>query len=520
MLPPVSVISASSSAVTPREVLAATEALASQTTAPDGALALSLAVNSSVEGKLNMLLINARERMINSLFAVIDAVSRSLALPRDAGETNAAYALRLADTVSGLSPKEMSALQQSLAARGQTAPLALVAAALHDPAGPEAAQLVAYLEVVRYKEKDLATRTVVASYGQNDGNAETGTKTPAAPVRSAPAQAAMLAAPPVTQPPQSALRTQPTDPVPQSGRAPEPVDAPEPPAAGQARPDAATYPPTPQPATARMQSAAGPTPQPARPEAANTPAQIEASTDPATAPRANQQIQADIKEGLKVVFDRLVQATGTQLLQTLDEAAPLADKAIAQALIADMIDGTELSSLPAPDLARTAPSATAVPNAPVTQPIANRAETPILAAAAGQAAEDRPEQAPSLERQAPVLPSVLPPGVAVGFVTAPYAPAIDAVKRKDAGRIDRVDEVDDDQQDEQGHQAKQDAEPEDEPETPAEEALDMLEAHADEEQQGATAARFNRSELAVLPRPAPAEPPASRGYDLYRRMGA
>lgn len=497
MLPPVSAVSASSAAVTPREVIAAAETLAGQPSSPDGTVALSLAINSGVEGKLNMLLINARERMINSLFAVIDAVSQSLALPRDAGESNAAYALRLADAMSAQAPKEMAALQQRLSAQGQNAPLLLVAAALHDPTGPEAAQLVAYLEVVRYKEKDLATRTVVASYGQNDGNAETGAKSPAGPVRSAPAQAAMLPTPAVALPAQPTSRMQPAGPVQpivplQRGfDTPSPaVTAPQHPADAQARADAA-----PQPAALRSQT--------------------QTSADSAPAPLVNQQIQADIKEGLKVVFDRLVQATGTQLLQTLAEAEPLADKVIAQALVADMIDETVLNSLPAPDLTRSAPQAlTALPAA---VPVSSPAATPASLAAVSQMAEDRPEPtAAPLAQQA----SALPAGLAVGFVTTPYAPAGGVAEKKDPSRIDRVDAVDDDEHDGPDHQAQQDAEPEDEPETPAEEALDMLEAHPDEPQTAAGAKGFQRASLAALPRPAPAEPLPSRGYDLYQRMGA
>jgi hypothetical protein len=46
----------------------------------------------------------------------------------------------------------------------------MIAEALKNPTGPEAARIVAYLEIVRYKDRDLAARAVVRSYGQNDAS--------------------------------------------------------------------------------------------------------------------------------------------------------------------------------------------------------------------------------------------------------------------------------------------------------------------------------------------------------------
>jgi hypothetical protein len=464
-------------------------------------------------------------------------------LPQDPGEGNAAYALRLADTMTELPPKQMADLQRQLAVQGQAAPLALVAAALHNPGGPEAAQLVAYLEVVRYKDKDLATRSVLASYGQNDGSGEPETaaaRTPISTVAPVTTPATAAAVPPQPGPAAGKM------PAPPAGTAP--LELAELPAAdtetevtaSTAPPaqEAAAEPPAQLPSSPpSLAAAARPLPTLANPvaeqlatiapdvvaEAADVP--VEQPTADEAVPRVILQIRSDVQEGLKAVFDRLVIVTGAELLQTMAEAEPQADKAIAQALIADMIDGTELAGLPlhengsAAQRAALASNSSSVP--PDVDTVADTVE--VDPDVQSQQMADTPEATQDTARQ---QPATFVPGLAVGFVTTPYAPAEDVVTSKDPMRIDRVDAVDDDEHEDPNH-GQQHAGAEDEPETSAEEALEMLAAEPDgsvaaaEEQPAASDGQLeSRSNLLALPQPAPVEPLPHAGYDLYQRMGA
>jgi hypothetical protein len=127
-------------------------------------------LNSAIAGKLNLLLAAARERMFDALLDAINAASEALPLPRQDGETNLAFAARLADTIQKLPAARINEIETQLAADGHTLPLRLIAEALKNPAGPEAARVVAYLETIRYKDRDLAARAVVRSYRQNDAS--------------------------------------------------------------------------------------------------------------------------------------------------------------------------------------------------------------------------------------------------------------------------------------------------------------------------------------------------------------
>ncbi|ARM86463.1 hypothetical protein RHEC894_CH00101 [Rhizobium sp. CIAT894] len=127
-------------------------------------------LNSAIAGKLNILLLAARERMVEALFDVIDAAGRSISLDRGEDETNLAFASRLADAIRGLPAARIDEIERQLAGEGHSLPLRMIAEALKNPAGPQAARVVAYLEIVRYKDRDLAARAVVRSYGQNDAS--------------------------------------------------------------------------------------------------------------------------------------------------------------------------------------------------------------------------------------------------------------------------------------------------------------------------------------------------------------
>ncbi|RUM05178.1 hypothetical protein [Rhizobium chutanense] len=127
-------------------------------------------LNSAIAGKLNILLLAARERMVEALFDVIDAAGRSISLDRGEDETNLAFASRLADAIRGLPAARIDEIERQLSGEGHSLPLRMIAEALKNPAGPQAARIVAYLEIVRYKDRDLAARAVVRSYGQNDAS--------------------------------------------------------------------------------------------------------------------------------------------------------------------------------------------------------------------------------------------------------------------------------------------------------------------------------------------------------------
>jgi hypothetical protein len=127
-------------------------------------------LNSAIAGKLNILLLAVRARMVDALLDVLDTASRSISLPRKVNETNLAFASRLADVIRQLPTAKVNELERQFADQGHNLPLRLIAEALKNPAGPEAARVAFYLETVRYKDRDLAAGAVVRSYGQNDAS--------------------------------------------------------------------------------------------------------------------------------------------------------------------------------------------------------------------------------------------------------------------------------------------------------------------------------------------------------------
>lgn len=127
-------------------------------------------LNSAIAGKLNILLLAARQRMVEALFDVIDAAGRSIALDRGEDESNLAFASRLADAIRRLPAARIDEIERQLTEEGHNLPLRTIAEALKNPTGPQAARIIAYLEIVRYKDRDLAARAVVRSYGQNDAS--------------------------------------------------------------------------------------------------------------------------------------------------------------------------------------------------------------------------------------------------------------------------------------------------------------------------------------------------------------
>ncbi|MDQ0562882.1 hypothetical protein QO004_004687 [Rhizobium mesoamericanum] len=127
-------------------------------------------LNSSAASKLNILLLAVRARMVDALLDVLNAASEALSIPPDEDEADLAFASRLAAAIQKLQPANIEQVERQLAMQGHAVPLRLLAEALRNPAGPEAARVTTYLETVRYKDRDLAARAVVSSYGQNDAS--------------------------------------------------------------------------------------------------------------------------------------------------------------------------------------------------------------------------------------------------------------------------------------------------------------------------------------------------------------
>ncbi|GAA3055532.1 hypothetical protein GCM10010520_00380 [Rhizobium viscosum] len=125
-------------------------------------------LNAAIAGKLNILLIAARQRMIEALLDIINATGRNIALQRGEGESDQAFAARVADAIRRMPDAEIDAVERQLSDDGHSLPLRVIAAALKDPTGPEATRVIAYFEIISYKDRDLAARAVVRSYRQND----------------------------------------------------------------------------------------------------------------------------------------------------------------------------------------------------------------------------------------------------------------------------------------------------------------------------------------------------------------
>ncbi|KQV84362.1 hypothetical protein [Rhizobium sp. Root1220] len=127
-------------------------------------------LNSPIVAKLNILVLAVRARMVEALLDALDAAGAALSQPRDEDENDLVFASRLASAIQKLPAAKIEAIERQLAADGHSVPLRLLAEALKNPTGPEAARIAAYLETTRYKDRDPAARAVVRSYGQNDAS--------------------------------------------------------------------------------------------------------------------------------------------------------------------------------------------------------------------------------------------------------------------------------------------------------------------------------------------------------------
>ncbi|MFS8048538.1 hypothetical protein [Rhizobium sp. BR 314] len=545
LLPAVGAVSAVSASIE-KPVVVTAETSGLQTTATPMAV-LSSAVSASVEGKLNMLLVAARERMFDSLLSAIDTAARALNLAREPGESNAVYAQRVAAAISNLSPQQLAAAQQRMDAQMSTpVPLPLLAAALADPESPQTVQLALGLEQASTVEPDAVLKAVVNSYGQNAGEAKAAATQSLAPailqkVADIAAQAASLASP-VKEPTSAGATAQPMQTAPalqeaaQSGAtSPSPATTTQA-ASGQALPQTGTV-TAPQAAptasaglgiNAATTSPSQPVPPPGNPVAgpllaaivaeAKLPIEIELIRSPLApppVPRDIQQIQADLKQGLQVVINPPAMAINSDLLQIINNPAASVEKIIAQALMANAAGQTQQQ--PVDESGRSHP----IP--PISAPVALASEEEIsvpLAALSG-----RP-QAPASAAAAIAMyntaeqagmPVSLPIGVP--FAVANYLPAAAPSKASEQKRIDRVDPVGDEESEHPDEEETAQHEDEDEPRAEEPPAQMTEETSGDAETQTDSRQSSSSSpELAALPRPSPSDRQQDHAFDFYRRM--
>ncbi|WP_337270657.1 hypothetical protein [Oryzifoliimicrobium ureilyticus] len=106
-------------------------------------------LNSPVAGKLNMLVLAVRTQMIQALLDVLQQLSKSLGLIRRQGESDAAFAARVAEAISKMDGNATDSVDLPLAAdKAASVPLRILADALANPAGPQAQKVITYLETL------------------------------------------------------------------------------------------------------------------------------------------------------------------------------------------------------------------------------------------------------------------------------------------------------------------------------------------------------------------------------------
>ncbi|NLS20628.1 hypothetical protein HGP16_29370 [Rhizobium sp. P40RR-XXII] len=554
MLLPVAAVSAVGASI--EKPIVATAEISGLQTAATPLAVLSNTINASVEGKLNMLLVAARERMLDSLLSAIDAASQVVNVSREPGENNAAYAQRVAAAIRSLTPQQLVVAQQRMDTQtNMRVPLPLLAEALEDPEAPQAVQLALSLEQATAAEPDAVLKAVVNSYGQNAGRMEVSVpQVPASTPLQRAADLATLA---------MALAAAAEEPLPSTvtititTMAAQPVSVPMPFAAQSAtlplqtpQPDVPTQsasvaaqpapsqPIAQSPAAAAPQAtvvdgggiAAGPPPASqlaslvddlavgillgAIADEADLPTEIGLIRSPLT-PRDIQQIQADIKEGLQVVISPPAMATGSDLQQIISNPASSVEKIIAQALTANMT--TQSPSQP-PSIDASARSSASALASPASLPESTEALAtatvlsgrPQSSVTASMAMYETAEQAG--------MSTPLPLGVP--FVVANYLPADVPVKNSQSKLLDRVDPVDDEEGgDAQGEEA---AQQQDKDEAQAEEtAPKAAEEASDEADAGLISPPLDEAgpEQLALPQPL-RDPLHDHAFDFYRRMVA
>ncbi|MEF0942793.1 hypothetical protein [Rhizobium sp. BR 362] len=566
MLSPVSAVSALATALE-KPGVATAETSGAQTAATPLAV-LPNTVTASVEGKLTMLLVAARERMFDSLLSVIDDASAALNVSREPDESNAALAQRLVDTIRSLPPQQLAVAQQVLDKQAETPlPLPLIAEALTNPDGPEALQIAINLDAALAPEPDAVIKAVVNSYGQNAGKSET--IEPQSPV---PAQTALKTAnvAPSTAPavlaasPESAATPAPAVATAALSASPAQVSAATPAAIAPAQavlvaaailepevlpdlqtastpqavpnqqssplPPAATallvdtgigeivLPPNAVPVDGDISSAAVALLATSAEDKLPTEiALIRSPITPPPVPRDIQQIRADIKQGLQVVTGRAIDIAGPELLQIIEDDESSAEKIIAQALAANADDQKQVQSLPQTtgnESTRNLAAAMASQNSVSGNEIQNAPAAPqskSLDGAQVAPAVDMPDAAAQM-----ATPLPLPQGIP--FAIAHYLPADVPIDNEDLERVDRVDPADDEEHEQgQGGETAQDESENDSEPDEMHHPVSEASSEADAEVASSEASAVPPKPL-TLPAPAPQNSLRDHAFDFYQRM--
>ncbi|ASW05036.1 hypothetical protein [Rhizobium sp. 11515TR] len=557
MLLPVGAVSAVGVSIE-KPIAATAETSGLQTTATPLAV-LSSAVNASVEGKLNMLLVAARERMLDSLLSAIDTASKVVNVSREPGESNTAYAQRVAAAIRSLTPPQLAAAQQRMDAQMRTpVPLPLLAAALEDPESPQAVQLALSLEQASVTEPDAVLKAVVNSYGQNAGEVET--PAPQAPISAplqkaadlaalatalaaaadepasaiptpAPAVGTPAAAQPAAQP--TALQQTPQSSVSVQLQSASAVAEAQPTQAQTATQNVAAAPQT---APAGSTAATAATVQPsalaslvddltasvlltaiaAEAELPTEVALIRSPLTPPPVPRDIQQIEADIKQGLQVVISPPAMATDPDLLQIINNPSSSVEKIIAQALTGNSAAQASSTQPPAVNEGPNRPVAVAAMPASLAEGPETSGALPIASGKPPlQTSPATPIGVYEAAEQA-MMSAPLPLGVP--FVVANYLPVDTPDKHSESKLLNRVDPVGD----EEGGQARDEENPQDQDEEQAhaEESSAQAEGGASDEAEAGPASAGDdnvRPELVALPQPL-RDPLQDHAFDFYRRM--
>ncbi|MDI7924039.1 hypothetical protein [Ferirhizobium litorale] len=129
------------------------------------------AADAAIYQKLATLVLGARPGAADELVDMLDMVGKTLGLPRDAGEQNIDYALRLAEALKSATPLQRAAVEKLLGQLAEGADIKLLLEALKSLSGPAAARLVALMEASGSGFREFALRTVLASYGQGNDQA-------------------------------------------------------------------------------------------------------------------------------------------------------------------------------------------------------------------------------------------------------------------------------------------------------------------------------------------------------------
>ena len=137
---------------------------AEQSTAISG-----LELNAAIMGKLNLLLLTSDERIAQNFSILADVFGRSLGLARKDGETAASYAQRIVEALANLPPERRTVIETQLDQLFKGLKLQMVIAAFENPSGTAATAMALHIEADA-SDRDLATKSVVTTYLQNDAD--------------------------------------------------------------------------------------------------------------------------------------------------------------------------------------------------------------------------------------------------------------------------------------------------------------------------------------------------------------